>query len=702
MTDLLSAALGHAEDGWPVFPARGKRPLVEDWPNRATREPDALRRLWAEHPQADAIGGACEGVVVVDVDPRNGGAATWGELVREHGPVDTRVHATGGGGEHYIFAARPGAVRAGAGVLGPGVDLKAGRGHMVLLPGSLHPDTGRAYTVSVDRDPAPLPSWVAELAGQTGPGAAAGGRIRAGDRDNHLFRHACRLRYDDVPPGEALERIEAEWRRLEQPARDRYPLAEALRKVERVYATYPPGDDRPGLTDVGNAERLVGLHGDRLRYIHTWGSGLVYEGGRWRHDRSDTVAVELAKDVPALLAEEAAAIGPGSDAYKAVASWAKTSASGARLREAVALARGKGGVLIADHAVLDADPELLNCLNGTVDLGTGKLRSHDPADLLAMQTPVEYDADADAPTWRRALAEWQPDPEVRDYLQLMAGAAATGHPTEAVFIHYGPGGNGKSRFFGALEAVLGPYAVQPHKSLLVATKHNQHDTVKASLFRARLAVASETDAGSRLSEAEVKNLTGGDAIRARRMREDEWSFRPTHTVALFSNHRPRVTGVDEGVWRRIHLVPWEATFPEGQRDPALGQKLAAEAPGVLRWVVEGARRFIAAGLEVPKPDAVRRATEEYRLEEDTVARFFRDEGIAAVPGSEVPALELSEAHRVWCEVNAQEHHPHYQLVTQRLKTELGARSGRSGGKRCWRGIALGGQPSLSAVASSAF
>jgi putative DNA primase/helicase len=248
----------------------------------------------------------------------------------------------------------------------------------------------------------------------------------------------------------------------------------------------------------------------------------------------------------------------------------------------VRLARGAPGILV-EHEQLDAQPYLLNCLNGTVDLRNGTLQAHDPGDLLTLQCPVAYDPDAQAPLWEACIERWQPDLTVRDYVQLRAGAGATGHPTETVDVDYGSGGNGKSKFWGAIQHVLGPYTVVPHKSLLVAQRHEQHATVVANLFRKRLAVASETKAADVLDDEQVKNLTGGDRLSGRRMREDPWEFQPTHTLVMFSNHKPSVRGRDEGIWRRLRLVPWEVTIPEDERDPNLSAKLAAEAsPGSSR------------------------------------------------------------------------------------------------------------------------
>jgi putative DNA primase/helicase len=182
---------------------------------------------------------------------------------------------------------------------------------------------------------------------------------------------------------------------------------------------------------------------------------------------------------------------------------------------------------------------------------------------------------------------------------------------------------GKSRFWGGVQDTLGPdYTVVPHKSLLVAHKHDEHATVFAALFRKRLAVASETDSGAELADERIKNLTGGDRLSGRRMREDPWEFNPSHTLILFSNHKPQVQGQDEGIWRRLRLVPWNVTIPEGERDEDLADKLRGEVEGILAWIVEGARRYLAGGFD--PPDTVRAATADYRAEEDSVGRFVAE------------------------------------------------------------------------------
>jgi putative DNA primase/helicase len=317
----------------------------------------------------------------------------------------------------------------------------------------------------------------------------------------------------------------------------------------------------------------------------------------------------------------------------------------------VNLARGIDGIPL-DHEALDADGWLLGVENGVVELRTGKFREADPTDLMTMRCPVPWDENASAHRWEQALEEWFPDAEVRAYVQRVAGSALVGAQRDHVFvIHYGLGANGKGTFMRALQHVLGPHTVEIHLSLLVETRYKEHDTVRADLFRTRLAVAVETDRRVRLAEASVKNLTGGDRIRARRMREDPWSFDPSHSLWLQTNHLPEIGGRDAGIWRRIRVVKWVAQFMGDNADPGLDDTLAAEAPGILRWLVEGCLEWQDHGLA--EPEAVIRDTLEYRSREDVFARFATDTGLAFRHDLEIQAQALQDLLTDWAATEGQ-------------------------------------------------
>jgi len=445
------------------------------------------------------------------------------------------------------------------------------------------------------------------------------------------------------------------------------------------------------LTDAGHAQRFITLTNGRVRFVYKWGRWIVYRGGRWIIDTNDALVTEAAKAV----ARHLMAMVPklGTDERDRVYKAALKAESAGSIAAMVRLARGIEGVIV-DHEDLDADPFILNCANGTVDLITGELRPHDPDDLCTQQCPVNYDPEAAAPLWEKCLERWQPDPEVREYLQREAGAGASGRQTETLSIHYGHGGNGKSKHFGALQRVLGPYAIVPHKSLIISTRHEQHATVLASLFRARLAVASETSERDWLNESQVKNLTGGDRLSARRMREDEWEFDPTHTLVMFSNHRPEIRGTDEGMWRRVRLIPWDVTIPEAEKDEALAGKLAAEAPGILRWIVAGSVKYLADGIGAP--DCIVASTADYRAGEDTVGRFLADLGIVFERGGQIPSTDLTTAHEAWCADAGLNVPGHWKRVAAEL-TRRGAKAGRTHGARHWSGITIQGSDSGQSV-----
>lgn len=398
------------------------------------------------------------------------------------------------------------------------------------------------------------------------------------------------------------------------------------------------------LNDTTNAARLVDSHGHRLRFVPRWGLWLVCsDDGFWAHDLRDVRVRELAKDVGKSLQRAAANMRP--DEAQHTFKFGLRSQNAREITSMVNLARGVEGIPL-EHEALDADPWLLGTSDGVLDLRTFEHRPAKPEDLISRRCTVPYDPNATAPRWERALEEWFPDVDVRAYVQRLAGSVLVGAQRDHLFvIHYGPGGNGKGTFMRALQNVLGPYAVEVHLSLLIESKYKEHDTVKADLFRTRLAMAVETDKRVRLAEASVKNLTGGDRIRARRMREDPWSFDPTHSLWLQTNHLPEIGGRDAGIWRRIRVVKWDSSFSGKMRDPDLDAALAAEGTGILRWMVAGAQRWVEIGLD--EPEAIIRETLAYRRAEDVLDRFRVSVGLMFEPCRRIRAEELRYLLTSW-------------------------------------------------------
>ncbi len=419
-------------------------------------------------------------------------------------------------------------------------------------------------------------------------------------------------------------------------------------------------------TDLANAERLVALEGHVLRYIGAWKKGLAWDGQRWAIDDSghwERAAVRTAQTMLDEAREEFLALPPlDADSSaddkkkhkeaKQNHAWAVQTQSAKLLRNMTGLAQ-KAETLAFGHEALDADPWLLNVQNGTVDLRTGELREHRREDMITKLAPVDYDPDAPCPVWLAFLERVMGgNTELIDYLQRMIGYALTGSVQEHILgFFFGGGANGKSTFLGTIHAMLGDYASPAPRGLLFRSRGDRHPTELASLHGRRFVTCSEIEDGQTFDEALTKDLTGGDPIECRRMREDFWTFQPTHKLFLAGNHKPTVRGDDEGIWRRMRLIPWLVTIPEAERDPQLPQRLRAELAGVLRWAVEGCLAWQKRGLNEPR--AVREATANYREENDVLGEFFRLQ-VTFVSGSSIPRKDLREAYETFCKESGME------------------------------------------------
>jgi putative DNA primase/helicase len=230
--------------------------------------------------------------------------------------------------------------------------------------------------------------------------------------------------------------------------------------------------------------------------------------------------------------------------------------------------------------------------------------------------------------------------------------------------------------------LFGTYGGTIAKDLLIAQRHEAHPTSAADLFRLRFTSAVETEQSNAFAEARVKSLTGGDLIKARRMREDFWSFTPTHKIWLAANHLPKITGTDAAIWRRIKVVPFDVVIPEAERDPYLLDALQAELPGILAWAVRGCTDWLSHGLGTPS--AVQAATDAYRAESDWFAAWLDDTGLELAKNTSILTNELTRIYRDWAIANGEE-----PLGRRTLASELerrGCRAGKSGSARFWSGI----------------
>jgi len=271
---------------------------------------------------------------------------------------------------------------------------------------------------------------------------------------------------------------------------------------------------------------------------------------------------------------------------------------------------------------LDSNRFLLNCMNGTLDLRTGRLRAHAPLDYLTKMLNVEYHADAKCPRWEAFLLEiFDGDQELIDFIHRALGYSITGDVSEQVFfICYGTGANGKSTLTTLMTMLLGGYATVAAPGLLIAKKHDAHPTELADLFRARFVSTSEVKTDAKWDEERIKMLTGGDTVKARRMREDFWEFTPTHKIWISVNHRPSTADSTYGFWRRVKMIPFTVTIPKERQDPKLLEALKAEMPGILAWLVQGCLQWREKGLG--SAEVVDKATAAYRNPQNDLEGFL--------------------------------------------------------------------------------
>jgi putative DNA primase/helicase len=392
------------------------------------------------------------------------------------------------------------------------------------------------------------------------------------------------------------------------------------------------------------AYRLADTYANRLLHVHGIG-WLTYDGTRWVEDQAGAATRAVLRTLRDALA---------------------ASLSDKELREDVRKCESATGVagvlniaaalhpLAATVADLDADPFLLNCANGTLDIRTRELRDHDPADRLTKVTVGAYHPDADQGAWRAFLEQVLPDADERDYLQRVIGQSVYGQVREHLFpVLIGTGANGKGTAYGAMTHALGDYAQVINPDLLMVRERGGIGGPEMmTLLGARLVIGSETEEGRKLDEATMKRLTGGDELTARRLYSPPVSWRPSHQLVYVTNALPKVKGNDPAVWRRIRVVPFDVVVPPEDRDPKLPETLALHADAVLAWIIAGHYDYEDNG-GMREPASVVRATDGYRAESDAVAQFIADE-CETGPHYHARARDLFARWQSWASRNGAE------------------------------------------------
>lgn len=436
-------------------------------------------------------------------------------------------------------------------------------------------------------------------------------------------------------------------------------------------------------TDLGNSERFVARHGDKVRFVKEWG-WLLYDGRRWLKVDQARI-VELAKDTVRAMQKEATGIEDNNE-RKDQGKWAFDCESDFRLSAMVKLAKG---ALYADATDFDTSAWLLNVLDGTIDLKTGELQGHNPNDLITKLAPVEYHGVSDGKRFEMFLMEvFNNDVELVDYVQRAVGYSLTGQTTEdKFFMAYGSGRNGKTTLFGVIQTMLGDYASTASSSLILSQGNFPKQSYDlAALIGTRFVTVSETESDKKLDVSTVKQLTGGDMVSAAAKYEKTVTFRPQLKLFLSTNNKPEVNEVSPAIWARIKLIPFDVSF-QGREETDLEEKLVAELPAIIRWAVEGTKKWQAVGLN--EPASVLEATKEYKEDEDDLAEFI-DSHIVRQVGATVKSKVLYDAYMKWLDPDVKaagdnlDNKQFGKEITKRYKSK------RTNGGMVYLGIALKG------------
>ncbi len=447
------------------------------------------------------------------------------------------------------------------------------------------------------------------------------------------------------------------------------------------------------LTDTGNGHRLARRTTGKLHWVDGMG-WLWWDGRRWKRDKAKRVHREAEMSARAIYQEAAACSDP--EVAKAISKWAHQSQSAARIDAAVKIASWQPEIVLEDVKELDAHANLLNVANGILDLDTLEVRPHDPKRLLTKLARAGYRPDAECPFWEQTLEYFLPDPEVRRWVQMAAGYSMLGSYSEWLFIAHGAGANGKSTFLYGLRDALGDYAMEAPGELLTASKGKRSAGEESALAQCqgrRLITTVETEQGKRMAEALMKQLTGESTITAKYMRENMFEFDNQMAIWIATNHKPVVQGTDFAAWRRIRLIPFTVVIPERHRKPedVVKRTLRAERDGILRWLVDGLRRYreqTPVSLD-PAPTMVDAATAVYRQEMDAVGLWL-SECCVLDPKALAPIANLRESYRSWCETEGRN-----EFGSRRFNEELEERGLRRSGVRLggaqtkvWTGVKL--------------
>jgi putative DNA primase/helicase len=666
------------QDAYLALHPQSKIPVDSDWPNLGKAKKEVL-------PMGGNIGlllGAKSGIIDVDLDCREAKGLADLLLPTPFAKFDRGTSDSG----HYLFRANsfgPTKRFTGAGSKTTIVELRAD-GAQTMIPPSVHPDGTRLTFKAISDQTEPveysdllqrvsLLAAASEITQNWTHGqrhnlalSFAGLCIKA-DVDLNLImqiiQRICNLKNDD----EEQDRLNAVRFSVNKPAHDLAGfslLSELLgyegakRIADRVdqYAStetttlipaHTPQSsvleldqfaDRANVTEAKMGIQFAEWLKDKAVYVIEPKQWMIWTGYFWKPDLCNEIqdlAFQFVQDAKSTLIEK----GSKNDARE-LSSFESLN----KLQNISAFASTR---LSISASLFDADPMILATRTDWVNLETGTAHAPDPNILISKASDVTFCSGATCPHFEQFVNDiFEGDTELINFVRRVLGYSMTGRTDEqCMFIMIGDGANGKSTFINVVNNLLGTYATTAASHTLIAHGGSSIGDDLIDLAGARLITASETEEGQALAEAKIKQMTGGDKLKARRLYGSYSEIEIIGKIFLATNSLPQINNSDHGIWRRIMAIPFNRTFSAEEQDKTLQSKLMAERPGIFNWALQGCLEWQHEGLNPPK--IVQDQVAEYKSSMDSISQFIKDECELGVDCSHTASQFYSE-YRSWC------------------------------------------------------
>lgn len=405
------------------------------------------------------------------------------------------------------------------------------------------------------------------------------------------------------------------------------------------------------ISDTGNGQRMQHLFGHKWLFCEESSKWIYFDGLTWVGSRNkinddynemrELFKQEVIKDRPDFYGKDSA------DSVAKLCNFMTSSGNGNKPNYALERFSQCSGQMVST-SIFDQNLDIIAFNNAVVDLRTGQQIPASPDQYIIKKTGVEFDPSATCPTWEKFInTVTQGDASLINYLQVLSGYWMTGHTKDqAVYMLLGSGRNGKSVFLNTLSKALGEYATSSNENLLTEQKTTTLATIKGS----RLVVLNELGENLRAVSTRLKLLASSDRIQVERKYVDPELFIPTHKLLIATNISPSVSGWDYAICRRMRLIPFKYTIADSEVDEELEDKLVKELPGIVNWMLTGAKKWYADNKKIETPECVVTDTKEYLLEQDIIGMFMR-ECLEKKAEECCPASIVFRSFQAWAEIN---------------------------------------------------